>query len=320
MEEQEHKGTAMLAAIVGAVRVGIILFDEQQRVVQWNQWMEQHSHLSCAQVLGRSFSELFPELAHGRMQQALASALRDNFASLISQTLNRNPFPLYAGNGTARIEQAVHVMPVAVPGQARHCLVQIVDVSMAVARERQLHLQSQALQAQANTDALTGIANRRRFDHHLDTEFRRTKRAGAPMSLLMIDVDAFKPYNDHYGHQLGDNCLARVAGALAGVPCRANDLLARYGGEEFAMILPDCDAEGALAYGELLRGVVAALGLPHIPASAAKHVSISVGVATVVQGLHREAGQLVVAADRALYAAKSAGRNRVVAAAQHGWT
>ncbi len=209
-------------------------------------------------------------------------------------------------------------MPVALPGLARHCLVQIVDVSMAVARERQLHQQSLALQAQANTDALTGIANRRRFDLHLDTEFRRTKRSGAPMSLLMIDVDAFKPFNDHYGHQQGDVCLAKVAAAMARVPCRANDLLARYGGEEFGVILPDTDAAGALAFGERLRSEVAALALPHVVSNAAKQVTISVGAATVVPGVDKEAAQLLMAADRALYAAKAAGRNCVKAApSQH---
>jgi diguanylate cyclase (GGDEF)-like protein/PAS domain S-box-containing protein len=311
--DQSGAVAAMLAAIVGAVRVGIVVVDEHQRVVQWNRWMEQHSRLASADVLGRHFAELFPELENGRLQHAVHSALRDNFASLVSQTLNRTPFPLFASGG-ARIEQAVHVMPVALPGLPRHCLVQIVDVSSAVARERQLHQQSLALQAQANTDALTGIANRRRFDLHLDTEFRRTKRSGAPMSLLMIDVDAFKPYNDHYGHQKGDACLARVAAALARVPCRANDLLARYGGEEFAVILPDTDAPGALAFGERLRREVMALELPHVVSSAASLVTISVGAATVVQGALKEAAQLMAAADRALYAAKAAGRNCVVAA------
>jgi diguanylate cyclase (GGDEF)-like protein len=160
-------------------------------------------------------------------------------------------------------------------------------------------------------DGLTGIANRRQFDEHLEREWRRLTRRSAPLSLLMIDIDHFKGLNDHYGHGYGDDCLRRVAGALADVARRSGDLPARYGGEEFAVVLPDTGTDGALTVAEKIRAAVEALRLPHVASRVAGHVTVSVGVAG---GIPRHRGtprELVNAADRALYRAKSSGRNRI---------
>ena len=311
----------LLEGVVQAAKMGALVLDSERRVVLWNRWMEQHAQRGAAGVLGRPLPELFPDMADSRTMAAIDSALRNNFAALVSQTLNRSPFPLYATPADAaagvRIQQAVQVMPLSLDGLARHCLVQVIDVTAAVARETRLRAQALELQAQVFADGLTGIANRRRFDHHLDTELRRTRRACAPLSLLMIDVDHFKGYNDRYGHQRGDSCLTRVALALSAAIERPADLLARYGGEEFAAILPDTDAGGARKVAERMRAAVSTLAIEHAGAASAGHVTISIGSVTRIPTAACAAADLLAAADRALYQAKHDGRNRVMAAPAH---
>lgn len=160
-------------------------------------------------------------------------------------------------------------------------------------------------------DGLTGVANRRQFDESLRREWARGVRTAAPLSLLMCDVDCFKQYNDHYGHQQGDECLRVVAQALQGCVRRPADLVARYGGEEFVAILPDTELQGALLVAEEMRASIEARTLPHAGAPSG-FVSLSVGVASVVpqrDGL--SSSRLLADADAALYRAKQQGRNRV---------
>lgn len=310
----------LLQGVLNAVRTGLFVFDGSQRLVLWNEWMAQHSGLSAEQALGRRFDELFPDMVDGRTHVALRAALENNFASLLSQTLNKAPFPLFATRADAaagqRMQQAVHVMPLQLPGLSRHCLIQVSDVSMAVARERKLREQALELESQTLVDGLTGIANRRRFDIHLEDEFRRARRNGSPLSVIMIDVDYFKDYNDNYGHQRGDDCLIRIAVALDAQLNRSRDLAARYGGEEFTVILPDTNEDGAMQVAEAMRAEVEALQLPHAYSNVARCVTISLGVSTLAPDLNATAAGLLHAADRALYQAKRSGRNCVVVYAE----
>ena len=163
----------------------------------------------------------------------------------------------------------------------------------------------------ALVDGLTGIANRRQLDAELDRECRRGSRSGAPLSLVLLDIDGFKAFNDRYGHPAGDDCLRQVAAALADVPRRAADLVARYGGEEFAMVLPEIDAAGAERIAEAARATIEALAIPHATSVAAPVVTVSAGAATRWPIRGGSAMALVAAADRALYLAKRQGRNRV---------
>lgn len=164
----------------------------------------------------------------------------------------------------------------------------------------------------AYLDGLTGVANRRRFDEYASVEWRRARRHGRWMSVILIDVDEFKRFNDHYGHLQGDVCLKRVAGALRKIIHRPADLLARYGGEEFACVLPETPPDGARAIAEQMRQIVEQLHIPHSQASAASHVTISLGIASVVVDHETELDEALAAADSRLYEAKAAGRNRAV--------
>lgn len=169
------------------------------------------------------------------------------------------------------------------------------------------------LEALAAQDGLTGVANRRRFDEGLAQSWRQCGAEGRPLGLLLLDVDAFKKYNDHYGHQAGDACLQTVAQALREVATRATDLVARYGGEEFCLLCPDVDADGLRALAEAVCVQVRSKALPHAASPVGAHVTVSIGVAMAVPDDGDPAG-LVRAADGALYDAKASGRDRWVVA------
>ncbi|MEO7578938.1 MAG: diguanylate cyclase [Massilia sp.] len=166
-----------------------------------------------------------------------------------------------------------------------------------------------ALEQLATRDGLTGLANRRCFDDTLHAEWSRAMRQKQPLSLLMVDVDNFKAYNDAYGHVGGDDCLKRIASAVSS-EMRANDLVARYGGEEFAVILPNQSLKGAAIVAERIRCRVEQLKVPSGIATS-QNVTVSIGAATALPSYDTDAGQLVSTADAALYRAKHMGRNRI---------
>jgi diguanylate cyclase (GGDEF)-like protein len=175
---------------------------------------------------------------------------------------------------------------------------------LELARQRSL------LSMHAFVDGLTGIANRRKFEEALETEWRRCARQNSPLGLIMGDVDLFKLYNDHYGHPAGDACLKGVAGALAQNLNRGGDLIARYGGEEFVCLLPETDLEGVRTAGVRLVNAVSELAIPHFKSSVARSVTVSLGGTAVVPNPDFAAPDLVRAADELLFRAKKAGRNR----------
>jgi diguanylate cyclase (GGDEF)-like protein len=187
-----------------------------------------------------------------------------------------------------------------------------------VKTQLRVKLMADELRRTATTDGLTGVANRRQFDVSLESEWRRAQRSGEPVSLLMIDVDHFKLYNDLYGHPQGDICLRHVTQALRSICRRPADLVARYGGEEFMILLPQTPREGAKHMAQHVLDAVATLGIFHENSRTTHYVSVSVGIgcfddasacwASEVHGLC--GGDLVAAADKALYSAKQAGRAR----------
>ena len=164
------------------------------------------------------------------------------------------------------------------------------------------------------TDSLTSLANRRYFNEFLNREWLRELRERKPFSVLMIDIDHFKNFNDHYGHLEGDVCLQKVAWALQGALCRAGDMLARYGGEEFVAVLPNTDVHGAAELAASFHARVRELAIPHAESPVSPLVTISIGIASVVPNQSLSPSQGVARADEALYRAKQAGRNQSVTA------
>ena len=185
--------------------------------------------------------------------------------------------------------------------------------------EAALQKANQQLQQLATRDGLTQIANRRRLDAWISKEWRRLIREKAPLSVIMCDIDHFKRYNDTYGHQAGDDCLKRVAKAIAHTARRASDLAARYGGEEFLVALPNTTVDGAVQVAREIQEAVQELKLPHTNSPVSPFVTLSMGLAATVPDSAQTHGQLIAAADQALYEAKKTGRNRMAWMAEDRW-
>jgi diguanylate cyclase (GGDEF)-like protein len=184
-------------------------------------------------------------------------------------------------------------------------MVAVVQTLRDLTEEKLAHIKLEQL---ATRDGLTGLANRRCFDETLLAEWARAMRQAQPLSLLMVDVDNFKAYNDANGHLGGDECLKRIASAVAS-EMRADDLVARYGGEEFAVVLPNQSLKGAAIVAERIRARVERLQVPN--RNTAGHVTVSIGAATALASADSNPNQLVAIADAALYRAKHMGRNRI---------
>jgi diguanylate cyclase (GGDEF)-like protein len=162
-------------------------------------------------------------------------------------------------------------------------------------------------------DGLTSVPNRRRFDECLESEWKRALRTGSPLALIILDLDYFKQFNDHYGHGAGDECLIQVAQALDCTVKRPGDLVARFGGEEFAVLLPETDYEGAYRVASKLQNSIEQLAISHEHSAVARIVTVSIGFAIMAPGSGYTLQQLIEEADKQLYAAKRAGRNQIKA-------
>ena len=176
------------------------------------------------------------------------------------------------------------------------------------ARTAELEIANAQLEKRSNTDGLTGLANRRYFDEILAHEVARARRLKEPLTLIMLDVDHFKEYNDHYGHVAGDHCLIQVANLLKENTRRPGDLAARYGGEEFAIIAAHCTIEDASALAEILRQKIEEMGIGHAASPAGK-LTASFGIAAFTPDANHGSAQLIEMADKALYRAKERGKN-----------
>lgn len=179
-----------------------------------------------------------------------------------------------------------------------------------------LKAQGDILRALVFIDGLTGVANRRRFDEFLQVEWRRCRRSKSPLTILMIDIDHFKNYNDCYGHQAGDACLQSIARELKRGFGRSHDLVARYGGEEFVCLMPDCDTYAGLVKAEEICRSIQALGIKHEASPTKDVVTISIGISTVIPSREETPEAFLKMADDGLYKAKSSGRNQICVVAR----
>ena len=184
-------------------------------------------------------------------------------------------------------------------------------VKMRVNNQIELKHARELLTRLAITDGLTGLANRRHFDDTLELEYARHARSGAELSLILLDIDHFKLFNDTYGHVSGDDCLRQVARSIDSIIVRTTDLSARYGGEEFVCVLPETGQIAAVAIAEKIRQSIMALSIPHSASSVADCVTASIGVVTTRCEQGKSVLNIVAQVDEQLYAAKSGGRNRV---------
>lgn len=296
------------------INFGLILVDAKGMVLMWNGWVAKHSGIPAEFAIGHSLESLFPDGLDTSFRTAIRNALSHRLPIILSNALHRSPLPLFSlpltHQAQVRIEQSIALTPIS-EGEDHFCLIQINDTSMSLKRERVLQLKSERLSKYATTDALTGLHNRRAFDERFRVEYARALRQNSPLSLVMLDVDYFKLYNDTYGHSAGDKVLVAVANAIKSQANRATDVVARYGGEEFIAILPNCESHGGLIIAEKFREAVAALNIVHEKSDVSGCVTISAGVATLEPGDTCTANDLLEKVDQSLYQAKHAGRNCV---------
>ena len=292
--------------------VPTFVLDAAGRVIIWNRACERLTGVPAYEVLGtcdhwRSF--------YLEPRATLADLVIQNRTDEIAQLYpRRGTDPELAGNLSTeswcempRVGRRCYLAADASPilddtGK----LVAVVQTLRDMTEEKAAQI---ALEQLATRDGLTGLANRRCFDDTLRAEWSRATRQNQPLSLLMVDVDNFKAYNDAHGHLGGDECLKRIAGAVAG-EMRANDLVARYGGEEFAVILPNQSLKGAAIVAERIRCRVEQMQVPN-RRTPSEHVTVSIGAATALASNDTDASELVATADAALYRAKHMGRNRI---------
>lgn len=249
------------------------------------------------------FQLVHPEDLH-KAKAAVAELRSGNEGALVECRVRK------ANGDYLWVESALRLIRDPNSGKPSGILNAVRDISERKRSEQQLREAYRAVEALALTDVLTGLHNRRRFDQYLATEWRRSMRDCQPLSLLMLDVDLFKMYNDTYGHQRGDSCLKQIAEACKDVVSRPGDLVARFGGEEFVVVLPNTESEGAW---QVANEICASLRGRRLPHSGSPYgiVTISIGCSTLVPQAKRYATDLIAIADHALYNAKHNGRNQV---------
>jgi diguanylate cyclase (GGDEF)-like protein len=185
------------------------------------------------------------------------------------------------------------------------------DISERKKTEEELAALQKELEELSFKDGLTGVANRRMFDSILEVEWTHARRASQSLALIMVDIDYFKQYNDHYGHIQGDDCLKRVARALSSAATRSRDFLARFGGEEFVLVLPETDEKAAIKIAERCRNRIFQEQIPHEKSPVGQILTVSIGVGAIVPALQDEPLRFVEEVDKRLYLAKRHGRNRI---------
>ncbi len=216
-------------------------------------------------------------------------------------------------NGYVWIRDVVHVVRNE-QGEVDSLIGFMFDISERKKTEEKLISLQKELEVLSFKDGLTGIANRRMFDSSMDTEWTSARRSNQPLSLIMLDIDFFKQFNDLYGHIQGDKCLTNVAQTLSLAAARPRDIAARFGGEEFVLLLPETDESAALKVAERCHRLIEKLKIPHETSEASQFVTASIGVGTINPPAGMERKNFIQAVDKLLYAAKQKGRNRIESA------
>jgi diguanylate cyclase (GGDEF)-like protein/PAS domain S-box-containing protein len=299
---------ALAASVFEHATEGIVITDAQQRILETNPAFSHITGYSRSEMLGRTPRQLSSGRHDARFYAAMWQSIHSN-GQWHGDIWNRYK------NGAVFPERLSIVAVRDAEGNVAHYIGIFSDISelarKVAERTSELESLSQRLEALSTTDGLTGIANRRRFDSQMEAEWTRALRGSHSLALLMLDVDLFKRYNDHYGHQAGDECLRSVAKIFDSKSRRSSDLAARYGGEEFALIAPDTDASSAMHLAEVIRQSIESYGLPHAKSPTGR-VTVSIGVSVMMPDGSQQPEALIQMADRALYLAKNQGRNQVV--------
>ncbi|MEQ1660211.1 MAG: diguanylate cyclase [Hylemonella sp.] len=298
-----------LKEAIEALPLGVAIYDQQDRLVLFNRSAADLTpYRYGGDLIGQTFEAMIRRaLDKGLIEEALGREedwLRERLAG--RGKLDR---PLLRSRADGRW---MHLYEISTPSGS--LVMARLDVSELVQKSLALERSNQQLELLSATDGLTGLANRRQFDQHLYSEWQRSLRSGQPLSLLLIDVDHFKRYNDRYGHLAGDACLRQVASILYDCAQRSGELVARYGGEEFGLLLPGADGDVAMTVAQRCMDEIARARMPHEDSPVAECLTCSIGVATVVASPDLVPESLGRCADEALYRVKNGGRGHYIVA------
>jgi diguanylate cyclase (GGDEF)-like protein len=295
-----------LREVIDAVPAGVAIYDNQDRLLVFNQEVaRQYPYRSGQPVIGETYENLMRRaLAEGRIADAVGREEEWLALRMAGRGAMDTPMLRHTDDGLW-----VHFYEIRTP--SGYLVMTRLDMTPMVEKGLALERANEQLLRLSTTDGLTGIANRRMFDQTLQTEWQRCARTRSCLSLLMIDIDHFKRYNDHYGHQTGDECLRQVARILVMCAKRSGELVARYGGEEFAILLPGIEAAEALAIAQRCLQQMEGAHIPHADSPVSPWLTVSIGVTSLVASPRESRSELVLQADSALYCAKKAGRARV---------
>ncbi len=299
---------AHLQALIRAAQNGVLTLDTQGHVLELNP--------ACEALFGFSMAEL--QGSHIELLLGLGHAANSEEQRLVPTALVGTPREFNARHRSGQ-SMTLQLNVAEVKTETTHLFVCIItDMTERKQQETRLRQANELLARQSTTDGLTGVGNRRLFDHSLQLEWQRSARSAKPLALLMVDIDHFKQYNDHYGHVAGDDCLRRVAQLLRQCAGRSGETVCRYGGEEFTLLLVDTDLAGAQVVAQRCMDAMQAAALEHAASPLTTCLSLSIGLAARVGKTALSSVGLVQAADAALYQAKQAGRARWVLSHNEG--
>lgn len=306
----------LLSSTLNELKIGLEIWDAKDRLVIYNKSV---NHVLADFHTPDHIGKTYEVLMQAKLRRHLIPAARGCEGPWLKQHLaHRN----HQGEGEPELQELTGDLWVNVQhtrASDGYLISARIDVTDMVRRGKALEAANQMLTQQSSTDGLTGLANRRRFDALLQSEWKRGARSGLPLSLLMVDIDHFKKFNDRYGHLAGDECLRRMADLLGDGLRRSGEVVARYGGEEFVLLLPSVDSTQAHETAQNCIERVRQEAIPHADSTTASHVTVSIGVATVVPHPSMDAMLLLNTADAAMYRAKTGGRNRYALATQEDW-
>lgn len=300
-----QEARALLESAIEAMPVGIEIYDSQDKLVICNQHaVLLYPHMNLRSMVGLSFDNI----VHHSLNQRWITAAIGREAQWIAERMAQRGTHLTPMLQEIDGDRWLHSYEIRTP--QGYIVTATMEVTDMVHQRQALEVANERLAMLSVTDGLTGIANRRHFDETLAAEWLREARHQEPLALLIIDIDHFKGYNDHYGHLAGDECLRRVAQILQSCLRRSGEVVARYGGEEFALLMPATSNQEALLMAQRCMDQLADADIAHAASTTAPRLTLSIGVASAVPDPAFKPEALVDAADAALYRAKNGGRNR----------